>query len=74
VNLRYSSHARKQMAKRAISEQDVESALRRKSGNPTPGQPGTIWIWGIAAGGRRLKVCVPTADQEFVISTAWPDL
>jgi hypothetical protein len=62
------------MAKRGITEQDVEQALRRRAGNPTPGEPGTLWIWGIAAGGRRLKVCVPIADQEFVISAAWPDI
>lgn len=61
------------MAKRAITEQDVEMALRLRIGMPTPGQPGTIWVWGVAVGGRTLKVCVPTADQTFVITAAWPD-
>jgi hypothetical protein len=70
--VRYSKHAREKMAERGISEEDVESALSRPSGNPTPGQPGTIWLWGYAAGSRILKVCVPMADHEFVITAAWP--
>jgi hypothetical protein len=61
------------MAKRAITEGDVERALRMRIGAPTPGEPGTIWVWGYAVGGRTLKVCVRTADQEFVITAAWPD-
>jgi len=60
------------MAKRVITEQDVESALRRRVGNPEPGEPGTIWLRGYAAGGRILKVCVPMDDQEYVITAAWP--
>ncbi len=60
------------MAERAISEEDVEAALSRPSREPTPGQPGTIWLWGYAAGSRILKVCVPTTDHEFVITSAWP--
>lgn len=42
-------------------------------GHPNPGEPGTIWIRGYAAGGRVLKVCVRTADQEYVVTAAWPD-
>jgi hypothetical protein len=61
------------MQRRGISEQDVEAALRRRRGAPTPGEPGTLWVWGFAAGGRILKVCVQTADQEYVITAAWPD-
>ena len=68
-----SKHARLQMEKRAISEQDVEMACRNRIGEPRPGQPGTIWIWGLAVGGRTPKVCVPMADQELVITAAWPD-
>ena len=71
--LQYSSHARRQMLKRNILEADVERALRAQIGNPSPGEPGTIWIKGYAAGGRILKVCVRTNDQEFVITAAWPD-
>jgi hypothetical protein len=61
------------MAKRAISEEDVERALRMRIRDPTPGEPGTLWVWGHAAGGRTLKVCVRTTDQDFVITAAWPD-
>lgn len=60
------------MAERGITERDVETALQRPIGQPEPGEPGTIWIRGYAAGSRILKVCVPTTDQDFVITTAWP--
>ncbi len=71
--LHYSDHAQKQMHKRGITKKDVEQALRLRIGNPGPGEPGTIWVQGRAAGGRTLRVCVRTADQEFVITAAWPD-
>lgn len=70
---RFSDHARKKMAQRRITEEDVDMALRLRIGQPGPGQPGTIWIRGHAVGGRILKVCVPMADQQFVITAAWPD-
>jgi hypothetical protein len=60
------------MARRGITDADVEQALRQRFGNPSPGEPGTIWIHG-HAGGRILKVCVPMDDQEFVITAAWRD-
>jgi hypothetical protein len=62
------------MAKRAITERDVETALRRRVGSPTPGEPGTIWLRGHAAGSRILKVCVRAHEQDFVITAAWPDV
>ena len=61
------------MAKRAITEADVERALRQRIGSPSPGDPGTIWLRGFAVGGRILKLCVPIDDQTFIISLAWPD-
>ena len=73
MDVRYSDHARLQMEKRAISEVDVETALRHRIGAPGPGQLGTMWLWGLAVGGRTLKVCVRTSDQDFVITAAWPD-
>lgn len=69
----FSDHAEKKMAQRGITREDVEAALRRRVGNPSPGEPGTIWIRGYAGGSRILKVCVPIADQDFVITAAWPD-
>jgi Domain of unknown function (DUF4258) len=69
----YGKHARDQMELREVSEQDVEAALRRQSRSPTPGEPGSIWIWGFAAGGRILKVCVRSDDHEHVITVAWPN-
>ena len=62
------------MIERGITEQDVETAFRRRVGSPAPGQPGTVWILGYAAGSRILKVCVPMADPEYVITAAWPDV
>lgn len=73
MGVRYSHHAQQQMAKRLITDHDVEQALRMTIGHPNPGEPGTIWIRGYAAGGRVLKVCVRTADQEYVVTAAWPD-
>jgi hypothetical protein len=61
------------MARRGITELDVESALRRRIGDPNPGQPGSIWVTGYAAGRKILKVCVSVTDQEYVITAAWPD-
>jgi hypothetical protein len=60
------------MAQRGITEEDVEAALSRRVGHPSPGEPGTIWIRGYGAGSRILKVCVRMADQDFVITAAWP--
>jgi len=70
---RFSRHAEKQMAKRRITHADVELALAHKVGQPGPGQSGSIWIRGYAAGGRILKVCVQATDQDYVITAAWPD-
>jgi hypothetical protein len=61
------------MARRGITEQDVDSALRRRQGAPGPGQPGTMWVSGFASGGKILKVCVRSTDQNHVITAAWPD-
>jgi hypothetical protein len=71
--VRFTDHALKKMGERGISEADVKRALERRKGAPTPGEPGTIWIWGYAAGSKVLKVCVPTTDHEFVITAAWSE-
>lgn len=56
--------------KRGIHKPDVESALRRQI-ETLPGQPGSQWVVGHAAGGRILKVCVRTDDEMHVITAVW---
>jgi Domain of unknown function (DUF4258) len=72
VRLTYSDHARKRMDRRKVTEEDVELALARKTGD-RPGEPGTMWIHGTATGGRTLSVCVTLADRRFVVTVAWQD-
>jgi hypothetical protein len=69
VNLTYSNHARDQMRRRGITDENVEQALRRPVGN-RPGEPGTIWLKGIT-GGRVLEFCVTLADKNYVVTVAW---
>jgi len=71
-DLTYGKHARERMEERDVTEQDIEQALSRQIGNPEPGEPGSIWIRGYAAGGRILKVCVRADDTRCVITVAWP--
>ena len=61
------------MTRRAVSERDVESALRRRVSDPSPGEPGTMWIWAHAFDGRVLKVCVRVDEPDYVITVAWPE-
>lgn len=68
-----SGHARLQMGRRRVTEEDVSQALAKQIGSPVPGQPGSLWIRGYAVGGRILKVCVEAADRTQVITVAWPD-
>lgn len=60
------------MAQRLITEDDVDQALRQRL-RTAPGARGTVWIHGYARGGRVLKVCVETDDQQFVVTIAWRD-
>lgn len=60
------------MRKRKVTEEDVELALSRPTGD-RPGQPGTMWINEIATGGRILSVCVTLANKRFVVTAAWLD-
>jgi hypothetical protein len=66
----YSAHARKRMQERGITEEDVENALRRQTGN-RPGEPGTMWIEGFAVGSRILSVCVTLPSRRHVTTAAW---
>lgn len=70
MGLTYSNHARDQMRRRGVTEQQVEQALRRPVGD-RPGEPGTIWIHGIVTGGRVLAVCVRLHDWRYVVTVAW---
>lgn len=71
-NVRYAKHAEDRLAERGITHEDVEWALSHPTGPPLPGEPGSLWIRGFAAGSRILKVCVRADDREFVITAAWP--
>jgi len=70
--MEYSHHARQQMPRRGITEEDVEWALKRPCGN-RPGEPGTVWIQGYASGGRILEVCVKLPERRFITTVAWLD-
>jgi hypothetical protein len=61
------------MSQRDITEVDVELALRRRRGDPSPGPPGCIWIWGYARGNRVIKVGVRMTDQNYVVTVADPE-
>lgn len=61
----YTTHARRRMRERNISETDVEAALNRRSGKPVPGDNGRTAVYGYAPGGRILKV-VLQADGTTV--------
>jgi hypothetical protein len=58
------------MRRRLFTEEDVEQALNRPTGN-RPGEPGTIWIHGYATRGRILSVCVRLRDRRYVVTAAW---
>jgi uncharacterized protein DUF4258 len=60
----YSPHARKRMRERRISEDDVETALRRKSGEPQPGDKGRTVVYGYAPGQRILKIVLQPDGQS----------
>jgi hypothetical protein len=59
------------MQQRRITKDDVEWALTHQTGLPFPGEPGSLWIIGYAAGGRILKVCVAAEDTNHVITAVW---
>jgi Domain of unknown function (DUF4258) len=63
----FSDHARQRMTERNITEEDVESALRRRTGPLAPGDNGRVVVFGYAPGQRILKV-VLTADEQTVVS------
>ena len=62
-------HARKRMAKRKVTEEQIYTALSREI-RRIPGDPGTIWIHGYVDGGGVLEVCVTTDMTK--VTTIWP--
>lgn len=68
----FDPHALKRMKQRGVSELDVELALRRRIGYPTPGPTGSIWIRGYGEGNRIIKVGVRTTDQNYVKTVGDP--
>lgn len=68
---RLTGHARTQMRRREVTEQQVYTALAREQ-RRLPGDPGTIWIHGLVDGGEILKVCV-TTDMTTITTVAWPN-
>jgi hypothetical protein len=67
----FTQHAREQMAARNVTEEDVDQALRRRSGSPQPGTPGSVWVYGHTAHGGILKVCVDADDHNRVRTVFW---
>jgi Domain of unknown function (DUF4258) len=67
-----SQHARDQMKRRKITEEDVRLALSRRVGHPDVGTNGNLKVFGYAKHGRILKL-VLTPDQKTIITLAWPD-
>jgi Domain of unknown function (DUF4258) len=73
VNLpELSFHARQRMAQRNITEEDVQRAWSRRSGQPVPSDTGRVWVFGYATGGRILKMAV-TPDMKTITSVMWRD-
>jgi hypothetical protein len=71
VALQLTRHAQDRMRQRGISAADVEAAAARPVRRPTPGGPGSRWVFGYAPDGRILKVCLSTLDPNTVITVVW---
>jgi hypothetical protein len=65
-------HGERRLRERGITRDDIEHALNHPIGQPRPGQPGSVWVWGYSVSGETLKVCVSTVDSNIVITAAWP--
>ncbi|HEY5360306.1 MAG TPA: DUF4258 domain-containing protein [Streptosporangiaceae bacterium] len=68
----WSDHARDRMEERDITDEDVAQALKRRSGQPRPGNNGNIVVLGYGRRGRILRV-VLTPDQQVIVSVMWLD-
>jgi hypothetical protein len=65
-----SQHALQRMRQRQIAHEDITMALKRRSGQPRPGDNGRIVILGYASQGRILRI-VLTPDEQVIISVMW---
>ncbi len=61
------------MRSRGVTADDVALALSRPIGDPHAGETGSLWIEGLAVGGRILRVCLDAADARRVITVAWKE-
>lgn len=66
----FSSHAKKRLVQRGISEDDVLTALSRPLGPPQAGDGGNLAIDGYSREGKVLRVIL-NADQDVVVSAMW---
>ncbi len=65
-------HAREQMVKRGITDDDVKLALKRPIGDPFPGNLGNIRIKGMATNRRILNVvCAANSADVVVVTVYW---
>jgi hypothetical protein len=69
--VKFTRHAREQMVKRGITEDDVKLALNRPIGDPFPGDLGNIRIDGRATKDRILSVVYPANSAEVVVVTVY---
>lgn len=65
------NHARRQMAKRDVTLEDIKLALKRPIGAPLPGDLGNIRIKGRATNDRVLNVVCPANSDEVVVVTVY---
>ena len=62
----FGPHARKRMEERKITEDEVLAALKRRRGDPRPGDNGRIVVFGYGRGSRILKIVLAADEQEIV--------
>jgi hypothetical protein len=67
--LSYSTHARRRMAERTITREEVTTALNHQSGPPLPGDNGHIVRFGYSDA-RILKI-VLSEDEQTVVTAMW---
>ncbi len=65
----FTAHARQRMVERSITEAEINDACNKRLTSPTPGAGmGNVCFTGITSTGRRLKLVVPAADDQTIVS------